>query len=123
MEEIEFVFCDFSKNKRVREGMEVSTSFSVKHGIGRGKVVRENENHVFGNFHENREHPKNMEPRAHGTMIVVYEEWPKIFYGDPFRELLSRFGWVRVPEPARSLFPWSQVPGSRSQVSGLKSQV
>ena len=27
--------------------------------------------------------------------------------------ILSRLGWVSVPEPARSLFPWYQVPGPR----------
>ena len=30
-----------------------------------------------------------------------------------FVKILSRLGWVSVPEPARSLFPWYQVPGPR----------
>ena len=30
-----------------------------------------------------------------------------------FVKILSRLGWVSVPEPARSLFSWYQVPGTR----------
>ena len=35
-------------------------------------------------------------------------------------KILSRIGWVRVPVPARTLFPW---PGTRYQVSGTRYQV
>ena len=35
-----------------------------------------------------------------------------------FVKILSRLGWVSVPEPARSLFPWYLVPGPKYQVPG-----
>ena len=42
-------------------------------------------------------------------------------------KILSRIGWVRVPVPARTLFPWPgtryQVPGIRYQVPGTRYQV